>query len=99
MHFGSGLVPSSDDFGKIRAHLTPSTILKLCRLDWDWNFLVVSGWDIKAMNQLIVNVAHDAHSRTRSACYVGPERERKGEFNGGKYRCWQGTSFRMTGRR
>ena len=49
MHFGSGLVPSSDDFGN-QGSLPSHPKL----LDWLAVEFMESGWDIKAMNKLIV---------------------------------------------
>ena len=49
MHFGTGLVSSSDDFGN-QGNLPSHPKL----LDWLAVKFIESGWDIKAMNKLIV---------------------------------------------
>ncbi len=63
MHFGQGLVPSSDDFGN-QGDLPTHPVL----LDWLARQFIASGWDKKAMHKLIVTSA-----TYRQSSVIAPE--------------------------
>jgi hypothetical protein len=83
MHFGSGLVPSSDDFGN-QGNLPSHPKL----LDWLAIEFVASGWDIKAMNKLIVMSA-----TYQQSSMLTPKLEERDKEN---MLLARGPSFRMT---
>ncbi len=63
MHFGQGLVPSSDDFGNQGDLPTHPELL-----DWLATQFIASGWDKKALHQLIVTSA-----TYRQSSVISPE--------------------------
>ena len=68
-HFGEGLVPSSDNFGR-RGDVPEHPGL----LDWLARELIRSGWDLKHLHRLIVNSAtwRQAPARGTPASAAGP---------------------------